>query len=415
MNRFMIMLFHTYKSKILSKSFLISTMVTVLFLVGFTNMNSIISAFNSDDKEKEVAVVDETDQYFELFSTQLKQADRDITVTKVDDETQAEKEVKDEKSDGVFILSGAEGEKLTGTLKAMDFSDSELASKFEQALQQTNMALQTAQLNLSQEELNSLFEPASIERVALEETAKSEEELNQARGLVYIILFVIYISVLMYASMIATEVATEKSSRVMEILISSVSPVQQMFAKLFGVALVGVTQFLIFGLIGYASFMRNANDSLSPVSGFFDFSNIQISTVIYAIVFFLLGYFLYATLAAFLGCIVSRIEDVQQTVAPMTFLVIAGFMIAIFGLSTPDAPFITITSFIPFFAPMIMFLRVGMLNVPFWEVALCIGILLAMIAALAVIGARVYKGGVLIYGKSSPLKDIRRALRLSKE
>ncbi|MBP1083702.1 ABC-2 type transport system permease protein [Bacillus capparidis] len=378
-------------------------------------MNSIISAFNSDDKEKEVAVVDETDQYFELFSTQLKQADRDITVTKVDDETQAEKEVKDEKSDGVFILSGAEGEKLTGTLKAMDFSDSELASKFEQALQQTNMALQTAQLNLSQEELNSLFEPASIERVALEETAKSEEELNQARGLVYIILFVIYISVLMYASMIATEVATEKSSRVMEILISSVSPVQQMFAKLFGVALVGVTQFLIFGLIGYASFMRNANDSLSPVSGFFDFSNIQISTVIYAIVFFLLGYFLYATLAAFLGSIVSRIEDVQQTVAPMTFLVIAGFMIAIFGLSTPDAPFITITSFIPFFAPMIMFLRVGMLNVPFWEVALCIGILLATIAALAVIGARVYKGGVLIYGKSSPLKDIRRALHLSKE
>ncbi|ALC80605.1 ABC transporter permease [Bacillus gobiensis] len=415
MNRFMIMLFHTYKSKILSKSFLISTMVTVLFLVGFTNMNSIISAFNSDDKEKEVAVVDETDQYFELFSTQLKQADRDITVTKVDDETQAEKEVKDEKSDGVFILSGAEGEKLTGTLKAMDFSDSELASKFEQALQQTNMALQTAQLNLSQEELNSLFEPASIERVALEETAKSEEELNQARGLVYIILFVIYISVLMYASMIATEVATEKSSRVMEILISSVSPVQQMFAKLFGVALVGVTQFLIFGLIGYASFMRNANDSLSPVSGFFDFSNIQISTVIYAIVFFLLGYFLYATLAAFLGSIVSRIEDVQQTVAPMTFLVIAGFMIAIFGLSTPDAPFVTITSFIPFFAPMIMFLRVGMLNVPFWEVALCIGILLATIAALAVIGARVYKGGVLIYGKSSPLKDIRRALHLSKE
>ncbi|MGG3574361.1 ABC transporter permease [Bacillus gobiensis] len=415
MNRFMIMLFHTYKSKILSKSFLISTMVTVLFLVGFTNMNSIISAFNSDDKEKEVAVVDETDQYFELFSTQLKQADRDITVTKVDDEPQAEKEVKDEKSDGVFILSGAEGEKLTGTLKAMDFSDSELASKFEQAVQQTNMALQTAQLNLSQEELNSLFEPASIERVALEETAKSEEELNQARGLVYIILFVIYISVLMYASMIATEVATEKSSRVMEILISSVSPVQQMFAKLFGVALVGVTQFLIFGLIGYASFMRNANDSLSPVSGFFDFSNIQISTVIYAIVFFLLGYFLYATLAAFLGSIVSRIEDVQQTVAPMTFLVIAGFMIAIFGLSTPDAPFITITSFIPFFAPMIMFLRVGMLNVPFWEVALCIGILLATIAALAVIGARVYKGGVLIYGKSSPLKDIRRALHLSKE
>lgn len=415
MNRFWIMLIHTYKSKILSKSFLISTMITVLFLVGFTNMNSIISLFNSDDSKKEVAIVDETNQFYELFSAQLKQADPDINVTKADDDKQAEKEVREEERDAVFILSGAEGEKLTGTLKAMDFSDSELAAKLEQAMQQTNMALKTEQLNLSQEELNSLFEPASIERVALEETAKSEEELNQARGLVYIILFVIYFSVLMYASMIATEVATEKSSRVMEILISSVSPVQQMFAKLFGVALVGVTQFLIFALIGYASISIGSDANLSPFGSFFDFSNIQISTIIYAIVFFLLGYFLYATLAAFLGSIVSRIEDVQQTVAPMSFLVVAGFMIAIFGLSTPDASFITITSYIPFFAPMIMFLRVGMLNVPFWEVAVSIGILLATIAALAVIGARVYKGGVLIYGKSSPLKDIRKALRLSKQ
>lgn len=415
MNRFWIMLFHTYKSKIFSRSFLISTFITVLFLVGLTNMSSIISMFNSDDHAKEVAIVDESNQYYELFSAQLKKADPDITVTKAGDEGHAEEEVRNESLNGVFILSGVEGGKVSGTLKAMDFSDSELASTLEQSLQQTNMALKTEQLNLSQEELNSLFEPASIEQVALEETAKSEEELNQARGLVYIILFVIYFSVITYASMIATEVATEKSSRVMEILISSVSPVQQMFAKLFGVALVGVTQFLIFGLVGYASIMRNANDSLSPVSGFFDFSNIQISTLIYAVVFFLLGYFLYATLAAFLGSIVSRIEDVQQTVAPMIFLVIAGFMIAIFGLSAPDAPFITITSFIPFFAPMIMFLRVGMLSIPFWEVALSIGILIATIAVLAVIGARVYKGGVLIYGKSSPLKDIRKALRLSKQ
>jgi ABC-2 type transport system permease protein len=415
MNRFWIMLFHTYKSKVLSRSFLISTAITLLFLIGVTNMNSIISFFNPDDNEKEVAVIDETNQYYELFASQLKQADKEISVMKADDEKQAEKEVRDEKLNGIFILSGAEGEKLTGTLKAMDFSDSELAANLEQALQQTNMALQTEQLNLSQEELNSLFEPASVERVALEETAKSEEELNQARGLVYIILFVIYFSVMMYASMIATEVATEKSSRVMEILISSVSPVQQMFAKLFGVALVGVTQFLLFAAIGYASFARNSGGSAAPVSSFFDFSNIQLSTLIYAIVFFLLGYFLYATLAAFLGSIVSRIEDVQQTVAPMTFLVVAGFMIAIFGLSTPDASFITITSYIPFFAPMIMFLRVGMLDIPFWEVAICIAILLATIAALAVIGARVYKGGVLIYGKSSPLKDIRRALKLSKQ
>ena len=99
--------------------------------------------------------------------------------------------------------------------------------------------------------------------------------------------------------------------------------------------------------------------------GFFEFlgfQNIPASTIIYAVIFFILGYFLYATLAAFLGSLVSRIEDVQQMITPMTMLVVAGFMIAMFGLNQPDTTFITITSYIPFFTPMLMFMRVGMLN-----------------------------------------------------
>lgn len=119
-------------------------------------------------------------------------------------------------------------------------------------------------------------------------------------------------------------------------------------------------------------------------------------------------------MAAFLGSVVSRIEDVQQTITPMTLLVVAGFMIAMFGIRTPDAGFITATSFIPFFTPMIMFLRVGMLDIPFWQAALGIGITLLTIIILAVIGARIYKGGVLFYGNSSAFKAIKQALRLSK-
>lgn len=105
----------------------------------------------------------------------------------------------------------------------------------------------------------------------------------------------------------------------------------------------------------------------------------------------MLGYFLYATLAAFLGSVVSRIEDVQQTITPMTLLVVAGFMIAMFGLNAPDAGFITVTSFIPFFTPMIMFLRVGMLDIPFWQAAVGIGITLLTIVILAVIGVKFIK------------------------
>jgi ABC-2 type transport system permease protein len=188
-----------------------------------------------------------------------------------------------------------------------------------------------------------------------------------------------------------------------------------MFGKILGIGLLSLTQLAVLLSIGYFSIKRNMS---SLEGGFFDafgFGNISLSTIAYAVIFFILGYFLYATLAAFLGSLVSRIEDVQQMITPMTLLVVAGFMIAMFGLGKPDSPFIVITSYIPFFTPMIMFLRVGMLNIPVWESVLGISILMATIIFLAVFGARVYRGGVLMYGKSNSFKDIKKALQLTKK
>jgi ABC-2 type transport system permease protein len=196
----------------------------------------------------------------------------------------------------------------------------------------------------------------------------------------------------------------------MEILISSVSPIKQMFAKILGIGLLSLTQLAVFLSVGYYSFNKN----MESLSGLFGFNQIPVATICYAVIFFILGYFLYATLAAFLGSLVSRIEDVQQMITPMTMLIVAGFMIAMFGLGKPDAPFITITSYIPFFTPMIMFLRVGMLNIPTWEAVIGIVIMLVTIVIFAIIGARIYRGGVLIYGKFNSYKDIKKALQLTK-
>jgi ABC-2 type transport system permease protein len=99
----------------------------------------------------------------------------------------------------------------------------------------------------------------------------------------------------------------------------------------------------------------------------------------------------------------------------LTFLIVLAFMLAIFGLNNPEAPFVTVTSFIPFFTPMLMFLRVGMLDLPLWQTLLSIGLLIASIVILAIFGARVYKGGVLMYGRSNLLKEMKKALQLSKE
>ncbi|MEC1400947.1 ABC transporter permease [Bacillus subtilis] len=418
MNKFWIMLSHTYKNKIMAKSFIISTVITVLLVLVVTNLESIISLFQGDDVKEKIAVVDETNELYPVFSKQLKAVDTDgdldVKLSK-QSEDEVTKQVKDESLDGMLIIKRDEKGTISGTYKALTISDESTYQTLQQALTQTKTAVGTAELGVSQETISSLYAPVTVGQKALKEGAKSEEELGQTVGLVYIMLFVIYFSVIMYASMIAMEVATEKSSRVMEILISSMPPIQQMFAKLLGIGLVGITQLAIIIGVGSLSLKLNQkSETASSVGGFFNLTDVSATTVIYAVIFFLLGYFLYATLAAFLGSVVSRIEDVQQTITPMTLLVVAGFMIAMFGLNAPDAGFITVTSFIPFFTPMIMFLRVGMLDIPFWQAAVGIGITLLTIVILAVIGARIYKGGVLIYGNSSAFKAIKQALRLAK-
>ncbi|PFP30374.1 hypothetical protein COJ96_06590 [Bacillus sp. AFS073361] len=415
MNSFWIILFHTYINKLKTKSFIITTLLTIVIVLVLTNLTNIIAIFDKNDGKENVAVLDETGQLFDPFNKQVRAINKDINLTIFQgSEAEAEKAVEKGTYQGIVLL-GLNDERLPiATYKAKSIADSSLFTDLQTSLQQVKTMLAASQIQLTPVQLEKLYEPVSFKKIALEKNAKTEEELNQARGLVYVLLFIIYFSVIMYANMIAMEVATEKSSRVMEILISSVSPIKQMFAKIIGIGLLSLTQLAVFLSVGYFSLKQNMESLKEGFFGVYGFDNIPLGTIIYSVVFFILGYFLYATLAAFLGSLVSRIEDVQQMITPMTMLVVAGFMIAMFGLGKPDAPFITVTSFIPFFTPMIMFLRVGMLTIPVWEAIAGIAILVATIVFLAIFGARVYRGGVLMYGQSNSFKDIKKALQLTK-
>ncbi len=410
------MVAHTYLSKVKTKSFIFTTLIMLLLIYGLSNIGNIINFFDDEQDKQTFAVIDETNELYQMFEANLKVSGNPFDIEKASKtEEELDKQVLEEELDGIIILENDASNLPTATVKTLSMTDSSIFMQVEQVLQQTKQEIGRQKLGLDAEELNQLFTPVEISKVALEDNAKTEDELNQARVLVYVLLFFIYFSVILYASMIATEVATEKSSRVMEILISSVSPVKQMFAKLIGIGLLSLTQMLIIFVSGFVTIRSKIDDLSALTGGELGFTDIPLSTFVYAGIYFILGYFLFATLAAFLGSLVSRIEDVQQLISPMIFLIVGAFMIAMFGLSNPDTPFITISSYIPFFTPMIMFLRVGMLNIPPWEIALSIIILVASITALAIFGARVYKGGVLIYGKSSSFKDLKRALTMSKD
>lgn len=414
LNSFWVILFHTFLSKFKTKSFLITTAITLIFVVALTNITTIIDTFSSDEGKTEVAVIDQSNSLLPAIQEATETLNEDLKlVAYKDSEEAAKQEVEEGEYSGLLIVDMDESKLPIATYYTMDIAETTISDNITNSIQMVKSQLAANQLNLTNEQLTKLNEPVAFEKIALEKDAKTEEELNQARGLVYVLLFLIYFAVILYANMIATEVATEKSSRVMEILISSVSPIKHMFAKILGIGLLSLTQLAILMLVGY--FSLTSNESLGSVEGFLGFSEVPVSTIIYAAIFFILGYFLYATLAALLGSLVSRIEDVQQMITPMTLLIVAGFMIAMFGLSAPDTTFVTITSYIPFFTPMLMFMRVGMLNLPVWEPILGIVVLVATIMILAIFGARVYKGGVLMYGKSNSYKDIKKALQLTKK
>ncbi|MGG4041135.1 ABC transporter permease [Bacillus smithii] len=413
MNKFWMMLVHTYGTKLKTKSFIVTTIILVAAIFLMANINKIISYFDGHEV-KHIAVLDKSNgAIFAPLKTSLAAVDKDIKLEKSgDDETALKKQVSEGKLVGYLVLSLDERQ-LPKAVYRSESSDSNTADRLKNALQTVKGQMVAGKLQLTSDKLALLNSPVSFEKVPLDRKAQSKEQQGAASALVYVLLIAIYMSVLMYANMIATEVAVEKSSRVMEILISSVSPIKQMFAKILGVGLLGLTQIIIAIAAGVLALQTNS-EVLSFIKHF-HISSMAASTIGYAIVFFLLGYFLYATLAALLGSLVSRVEDIQQMVLPMTFLVVIGFMVSMYGMNQPDAAFVTVASYIPFFTPMIMFMRYGLLGIPTWEVLVGIAIMIVSIIILAVMGARIYRGGVLMYGTSSSLKNIKTAFLLTKK
>lgn len=419
MREFWIIFKQAFITKTKTKSFIITTVIMVAAIFLLANAQKIIDGVqqvSSGSEEPVIKVMDESGHLVDRLKGQLDDSDFDMRIEASDETEEAlSKQLSKEEIDSFMTLSIDENNIIHANYVTMSLVDFSLPTRLQDALQTIQTEMKAEELSLTGSEVQTLFAPIQFEQKNVSPSAKSEDELMQARILVYVLMFVIYFAVIIYSSMIAMEVATEKSSRVMEILISSVSPVKHMFAKVLGIGTLGIVQIIVYGIAGWIAFQTSKSDATEGIQSFFNFSDLNKVTLVYAVIFFLLGYFLYATLAALLGSLVSRTEDVQQMIMPMSLLIIAAFIIAATGLGNPELGYLTFTSYIPFFAPLVMFLRVGMLDLPVWEPLLSIGIMLLTIFVLGWFGARVYKGGVLMYGPSRSLKDIKKAIQLGKE
>ena len=214
----------------------------------------------------------------------------------------------------------------------------------------------------------------------------------------YIMIFALYMVILLYGQMVATNVATEKSSRAMEVLVTSAKPTSMMFGKVLASCIAGFSQLVL--VFGTAILLYNVNkEALSNplIASIFD---IPIELFIYLIVFFVLGFLIYAFMFGAIGSTASKLEDINTSVMPITFLFIIAFMVVMFSMSSGsvDNTAMLVCSYIPFTSPMAMFTRICMSTVAWYEIAISIAILVGSTIGIGVLSAKIYRVGVLLYG-----------------
>ncbi|MDG5788338.1 ABC transporter permease [Evansella sp. AB-P1] len=414
MNNFWITVSHTAGRRIKSKAFVISTIFMVVLILGLTNITNIIDLFSSDESEDitSVAVVDETltDNFFgETLASYDDGLFNYVNFTgELDD---AIEDAGNNGHDFVLYLTGD-----ISTIEAEFYSDGNdfmMSNEVNQDVQRMKEALATNELGLNEEELSIIYSPITFNEQPLREGGEVQtmETHMQAYWMVYFLVFAIYMIVLTFGSMIATEVATEKSSRVMELIVSSINPVTQMLGKIVGIGVAGLLNLLAIAAAAIIGSYLSGEEFIKMI-----FTEvIDVWLIVLALVLILLGYFLYGGIAAMLGALVSRAEEVNQALQPLVFLAMIGLFVSIFGLNTPDATFIQVLSYVPFFTPQLLFLRIGMSAVPMWEVTLILGILVLSAIIFNIIAARIYKGGVLMYGKFSFKDGLKQAFTIGKK
>ncbi len=227
----------------------------------------------------------------------------------------------------------------------------------------------------------------------------------------YIMIFALYMVILLYGQMVAMSVATEKSSRAMELLITSAKPINMMFGKVLAACMAGLIQLV--AIFGSALVFYNLNKSYWGDNGIIDsIFNIPPELFVYMLVFFLLGFLIYAFLYGAISSTVSKLEDINTAVQPVTYLFVIGFIVVMFSMSSGsvDNLLMKICSFIPFTSPMSMFTRIAMSTVPWYEIAISIAILIGSTIGIGVLSAKIYRIGVLMYGTTPNIKNIIKAV-----
>jgi ABC-2 type transport system permease protein len=238
-------------------------------------------------------------------------------------------------------------------------------------------------------------------------------QADSARTIAYVLLLLLYILIMVNSQLIMSSVAEEKTSRIAELLVASVNPRALLAGKIGSSATLAIAQMIVWVALAYvlgAQGGPSAGTSDTDSSAF-SLSGISAADIAGFVVFFLIGFLQTATLFAAVGSLINRTEDLGSLSGPIFLPVVAAFIIAISALAVPDSPAVIVTSFVPLIAPFVMFARIVVSSVPVWQVGVSLLINLIAIYVIAVLGGRIYRVGMLLYGRAPRPSQIWHAMK----
>ena len=430
MTKFLAVIKREYLQRVRAKMFIVTTILLPMIMLFFGAVPIIILNFDAGSAMR-VAVVDETGKMYEHLEQAI-----------VSDESQQEENVNEQRRRpfGNFVLEPVylnqspqqtraeldqrlQSKDLDGYLHLPpDFLSRGQAEFFsrnpgdvlslrtlESVLNRAAREQRLVDANVDTKTREELFKRVRVQAIKVGATGQ-ERDSGGSFALVFGIGFVMYLSILMYGQVVLGAVIEEKETRIAEILFSSVKPFTLMMGKLVGVSLVALTQLTIWG-IAFSAFALYGVNLLASRGMKASIPSVPFSHFIYFGLFFLLGYFIYATIYALVGSMVTTAQEGGQLAMPIILILVVSFYLFFPVSRSPDSPFAFWVSMIPFSAPVAMLVRIVTQTPPFWQIALSLVIGFSSVLVIMWIASRVYRVGMLMYGKRASIPEALRWAR----
>ncbi len=424
-------------AKVRNKSFIVMTFLSPLLFVGIAMFVGYLSSMKADTRQ--IAIHDESGEFVKEFLAQNKSSEeynyQDVSSIEL---PTLKKSVEDEAYEGVlFIPKAKNNDALENEIQFIS-NESPSISFIEKT--QDIIAKKMTLANLEAAHLDTLAIHQAEAKVTInlkkasgEQSLKGLNEIKIAIGGAFGYLIMMFI--IIYGNMVMRSVIEEKTNRIIEIIISSVKPFQLMMGKIIGTSLAGILQFFIWAIIGLSllfsasvflganvgaanqippEMMQSAQNELATTAQLYvaEILNLPIAAILSCfVIYFIGGYFLYSSFYAAIGAAVDNETDSQQFLLPIIMPLVLGVYIGFFTVvNDPHGTVATIFSMVPLTSPIVMLMRIPF-GVPLWQIALSITLLFATFFLVVWFASKIYRVGILMYGKKPTWKELYRWLK----